>query len=219
MKPLLASSLFALCSSSALAQGKWQPDRIDMAQEILRPGESRNEWRFVKSGQATFRGKRVGKATPSRGGGITELRLSKGSRTETFRYLLWWGVETGSVQSLIWNNSTQSITATFPELPDHQQWEGVFWSPGDKYAVVPKAGELQEGIYVAELGSGRVQYRKAVAPGLKPCEMQALDGQAASWKGPSMFRLTVELVENPWYEGGAKCKAKPRTIVLDVPLE
>jgi len=215
MKLLTALFLSIACVGSAHAQEKPITARADMAQEKLRRGETHDGWKFAKGGQALFRNKRIGE--PVRGE-FVELRFSKGSNNGAFRYVLWWDVDRGVAQALIWDNAAQSVKAMFPALPE-QQWDGVFWSPGGKYAVVPQAGEVQEAVYVANLATGHVRKRNVVVRALKPCENQALVDQPATWKGDSTFRLNVRIAENPWHEGGAKCKPKPRTVPFDVPME
>lgn len=218
MRILFASAVLVLCASSTHAQEKPIAARADMAQETLRSDETHNGRKLAKGGQVQFRGKRVGKKLPPWVDAVSELRFSKGSTTGTYRYVAWWDVDRGVVQSLIWSNATQSVNALFPQLPK-QLADMVFWSPGDKYAVVPQAGEVQETVYVANIGVGRVHRCRVVVQGLKPCDIQTLADQPASWKGQSMFRLVVQISGNPWYEGGAKCRPKPRTVAVDVPLE
>lgn len=218
MRILGAAALLTQCISSVHAQEKTITARADMAKETLRSGEARNGWKLARGGQVQFHGKRIGKQLPPWVDAVSELRFSKGNATGAYRYIVWWDSDRGVAQSLIWNTATQSVKASFPPLPE-QLADGVFWSPGDKYAVVPQAGEVQEAVYIANLATGQVRSRKVVAKGLKPCEIQGLVDQPPFWKGQSTFRLMVRISENPWFEGGAKCKPKPRTVPIDVPLE
>lgn len=187
---------------------------VDKAVEIIKPGESRYSWALDTNGSVTFEGQVITTAgdPPS-----AELRFSKGSPNEAFRYAILVDTDKGALQGFVWRQNTKAIVARI-QIPGTLLSDTIFWSGNETRAIVIDAGEVQENIHIINLQTGRVtkhgvgQYRK------DNCEIQWLYGQPAKWVGESVFRLNVKIEKNPWEDG--PCRAvKPRSIEIDVPVQ
>lgn len=193
----------------------WRPTNIaDKAVEAIKPGESRYGWTLGNNGVVTFEGQAIATAgdPPS-----AELRFSKGSPNEAFRYVILVDTDKGPLQGFVWRQNTKAIVAQI-QIPGKLLSDSIFWSGNETRAVIMDSGEVQENIYIFNLQTGRVikheikQFRK------DNCEIQWLYGQPAKWVGESVFRLNVKIEKNPWEDG--PCRAvKPRSIEVDVPVQ
>lgn len=229
-KDFFAGGLTA-CQDTTRDLTNSKPAPEDTASEKIRPGESRENWSLDKIGIVRFQHQivsREGAYDPT----TAELRLSKGSQNETFRYAILVDTDKGPVEGYIWRQNEKQIVA---RIPVRGISDTVFWSDDSAHAVITDSGEVQQRVYVINLQTGQVvahqiDCRQAsrcsslelsspqtVVADQSKCEIQGLYGQPASWVGNQLFQLRVK-VEANFYEGEKCAHVKTRSMFVDIPM-
>lgn len=183
----------------------------DKAVDIIRPGESRDNWTLAKNGEIKFGQQLVGKAMDPL---AAQLRISQGSHNGMFRYTVLFDADKGSMEGFVWRKEANGILA---KIPGPGNSDTIYWSPDGGYAIVTDGGEIQDNAYVVDLANGKVAKRQVGAPFKEgDCEVKALYGQPARWIGNSSFQLAVKIDKNAYESKCASVNARVMSVEVSL---